>query len=110
MPLGRAGIAKSRCSPFTVPSTNLIRPSRTRSSRTAKGLCIERPKQFKSRIQCPAMRNIGKVAAAALLLFFVAASLLALPQVPISHQDEAPNFYFTRLAYQQNPYGGRRGR
>jgi len=55
------------------------------------------------------MKNIRKLAAVVLLPFSLAASLLALPQVPLERPDEAPNFYFTRLVYTQNPFGGRRG-
>lgn len=55
------------------------------------------------------MKSIRKLAAVALLPFSLAASLLALPQVPLERPDEAPNFYFTRLVYTQNPFGGRRG-
>ena len=55
------------------------------------------------------MKNVRKLAATLLLPFSLAASLLALPQVPVNTADEAPNFYFTRLVYTQNPYGGRRG-
>lgn len=55
------------------------------------------------------MKSIRKLAALLLLPFSLAASLLALPQVPRESPDEAPNFYFTRLVYTQNPYGGRRG-
>jgi hypothetical protein len=55
------------------------------------------------------MSNVWKLAAAVLLPFALAASLLALPQIRVDAPDEAPNFYFTRLVYTQNPFGGRRG-
>jgi hypothetical protein len=53
--------------------------------------------------------KVRKLAVLLLLPFSLAASLLALPQVPRDTPDEAPNFYFTRLVYTQNPNGGRRG-
>src|SRR3970282_710661 len=67
----------------------------------------------KSHIQCGIMteaKTIRKLAAIVLLPFSLAASLLALPQVPLDTPDEAPNFYFTRLVYTQNPYSRRGGR
>src|SRR5204862_2840400 len=118
-------MAKSRGSPSIVPSTKRIRPSRTSSSRTANGLCILPQPVYLSLIynahdmsganasptgrSHQVMKNIRKLAALVLLPFSLAASLLALPQVPLARPDEAPNFYFTRLVYTQNPYGGRRG-
>ena len=51
-----------------------------------------------------------KPAAALLSILFAAASLLALPQVPVALSSGAPDFYFTRLVYRENPYGGRRNR
>jgi hypothetical protein len=54
------------------------------------------------------MQHKLKVAAAILLIFLAAAVLFALPQVPIVAADGAPDFYFTRLVYTQNPFGGRR--
>jgi hypothetical protein len=56
------------------------------------------------------MKKVGKLAAAILLPFSLAATLLALPQVPVGTPDESPNFYFTRLVYTQNPYSRRGGR
>ena len=44
-----------------------------------------------------------------MLVVSAGASLLALPQIPAT-VDEAPTFYFTRLVYTQNPFGGRRSR
>jgi hypothetical protein len=52
------------------------------------------------------MRN----ALALLLIFLAAGSLLALPQIPKALSDGAPDFYFTRLVYRENPNGGRRNR
>jgi hypothetical protein len=56
-----------------------------------------------------------KISAAILLILLAAASLFALPQVPVVLSQGAPDFYFTRLAYQENPYsrsrrGGRSGK
>ncbi|HET9215399.1 MAG TPA: DUF4159 domain-containing protein [Terriglobia bacterium] len=45
-----------------------------------------------------------------MLVLVAGASPLALPQVPVDFPDQAPTFYFTRLVYTQNPFGGRRGR
>jgi hypothetical protein len=56
------------------------------------------------------MKNRQKAIAVVLLVLFVGASPLALPQVRDDLRDKAPNFYFTRLVYTQNPFGGRRGR
>jgi hypothetical protein len=55
-------------------------------------------------------KKLRNLAAAVAAVFSIAASLLALPQIPLNRPDEVPNLYFTRLAYTQNPYGGRRGR
>jgi len=55
------------------------------------------------------MKNRKNAIAAVLLVLSAGASLLALPQVPDDPPDQAPTFYFTRLAYTQNPYS-RRGR
>jgi hypothetical protein len=46
----------------------------------------------------------------ALIAFCAATSLFALPQVPAMSPEAAPTFYFTRLVYTENPYGGRRNR
>jgi hypothetical protein len=54
------------------------------------------------------MRNRLKPAAALLLICLAAASLFALPQVPKLLSEGAPDFYFTRLVYRENPNGGRR--
>jgi len=56
------------------------------------------------------MNSSRRLIATMLLAFSAAASLLALPQIPINLADEAPSFYFTRLVYRENPYGGRRSR
>jgi hypothetical protein len=56
------------------------------------------------------MKNRQNAIAAVLLVLSAGASLLALPQVPVDSPDESPTFYFTRLVYTQNPFGGRRGR
>src|SRR5688572_5382556 len=56
------------------------------------------------------MRNTQKVIVLTLLVLSAGASLFALPQVPmVELADESPTFYFTRLVYTQNPFGGRRG-
>jgi hypothetical protein len=55
------------------------------------------------------MKNRQNAIAAALLVLSAGASLLALPQVRVDQPDQSPTFYFTRLAYTQNPYS-RRGR
>jgi hypothetical protein len=56
------------------------------------------------------MGNKAKPAAALLLICLAAASLFALPQVPKLLSEGAPDFYFTRLVYRENPNGGRRNR
>jgi hypothetical protein len=56
------------------------------------------------------MKNTQKVIALLFLVLSAGASVFALPQVPIEVPDESPTFYFTRLVYTQNPFGGRRGR
>ena len=55
------------------------------------------------------MMNRQKMVGAILLVLSAGASLLALPQVMVDTADKDPTFYFTRLVYTQNPYGGRRG-
>lgn len=55
------------------------------------------------------MHNKLKFSAAILLILLAAASLFALPQVPVVLSQGAPDFYFTRLAYKENPFGRRRG-
>lgn len=55
------------------------------------------------------MKNTQKVIAVLLLVLAAGATVFALPQVPIEVPDESPTFYFTRLVYTQNPFGGRRG-
>jgi hypothetical protein len=54
------------------------------------------------------VRNKLNLSAAILLILLAAASLFALPQVPVVLSEGAPDFYFTRLAYQENPFSGRR--
>ena len=54
------------------------------------------------------MQKKFKVSAAVALMLIAAASLFALPQVPVVLSQGAPDFYFTRLVYRQNPNGGRR--
>src|SRR5688572_20372668 len=56
------------------------------------------------------MRSKLKPAAALLLICLAAASLFALPQLPRLLSEGAPDFYFTRLVYRENPNGGRRNR
>jgi hypothetical protein len=53
------------------------------------------------------MKNMQNAIAAVLLVLTAGASLLALPQVPVDSPDESPTFYFTRLVYTQNSFGGR---
>jgi len=55
------------------------------------------------------MNNVLR-AIASLAALLSAASLLALPQLAPRLADDAPTFYFTRLVYTENPYGGRRSR
>ena len=54
------------------------------------------------------MKKTQKALAVLLLIVSAGAALTALPQVPIDPPDQAPTFYFTRLAYRENPFGGRR--
>jgi hypothetical protein len=54
--------------------------------------------------------KVLKPAALLLVVLSAAAFVLALPQIPLNSPDEAPTFYFTRLVYTENPYGGRRNR
>jgi hypothetical protein len=50
-----------------------------------------------------------KIVAFLLAAMTAAASLLAVPQIQLV-ADNDPTFYFTRLVYRENPYGGRRNR
>jgi len=56
------------------------------------------------------MKNGKKAIALLLLILSAGASLLALPQVVDDPEDQAPTFYFTRLVYTENPFGGGRRR
>ena len=56
------------------------------------------------------MKNGKKAIVLLLLILSAGASLLALPQVVDDPEDQAPTFYFTRLVYTENPFGGGRRR
>jgi hypothetical protein len=56
------------------------------------------------------VKKLAKLIPVMLVTVVAAASLLALPQVPLNSPDESPTFYFTRLVYTQNSYGPRRSR
>jgi hypothetical protein len=57
------------------------------------------------------MKHSQKALVILVLVLAAGAAPLALPQVPADFPDQAPTFYFTRLVYTQNPFGGgRRGR